>query len=141
LQELGPDVPRLTPVSLEGFTREQVVDVMNAVDVTLMTSVFEGSPVAAKESLACMTPVVSVSVGDMPELLAGLPGCSIAPRDPVALAMAVLSAFECRGDIELRRRAEQFSCARMAEETLALYRRVVTGSIAGEDRRGARTCP
>src|SRR5581483_4619537 len=46
---LRPDVPDLTAVSLEGFARAQVVDVMNAVDVTLMTSVFEGSPVSAKE--------------------------------------------------------------------------------------------
>ena len=130
VHELRRHVPDLTAVSLEGFPREQVVDVLNAVDVTLMTSVFEGSPVAAKESLACTTPVVSVPVGDMPELLAGLPGCSIAPRDPVALADAVLAAFEYGGDIALRHRAEQFSCARIAGQMAALYGDVVRGRAA-----------
>jgi glycosyltransferase involved in cell wall biosynthesis len=121
MRELRRDIPDLTAVSLEGFSRQQVVDVMNAVDVTLMTSIFEGSPVAAKESLACMTPVVSVPVGDMPQLLAGLPGCAIAPRRAGPLADAVLRALEHGGDPELRRRAERFSSARSAERTVALY--------------------
>ena len=115
----------LTPVSLEGFSRRQVADVMNSVDVTLMTSDFEGSPVSIKESLACATPVVSVPVGDVPELLAGLPGCEIAPRDPVALADAVLRALEHGGDPGLRRRVEPLSRANVARRTLALYESVL----------------
>ena len=106
VREVRRRVPNVTPVSLEGFTRDEAVNVMNAVDVTLMTSDFEGSPVSIKESLACMTPVVSVRVGDLPELLAGLPGCAVVPRNPVALADAVLTAFECGRDPTLRRRAE-----------------------------------
>jgi glycosyltransferase involved in cell wall biosynthesis len=119
-------VPKVTPVSLEGFSREQVVDVMNAVDVTLMTSEFEGSPVSIKESLACMTPVVSVPVGDLPELLKGLPGCAVAPRNPLALTDAVVAAFECGRDSALRRRAEQVSRKRSAERTVALYKGVLS---------------
>jgi glycosyltransferase involved in cell wall biosynthesis len=115
----------LKAVSLEGFSRREVADVMNAVDVTLMTSDFEGSPVSIKESLACMTPVVSVPVGDVPELLAGLPGCAITSRDPVALADAVVRAFERGGDPALRRRAERLSRSRIAERTVALYESVL----------------
>jgi glycosyltransferase involved in cell wall biosynthesis len=125
--ELRREFSDINTVSLEGFGRKEVVDVMNAVDVTLMTSVFEGSPVSAKESLACMTPVVSVPVGDMPELLAGLPGCAIRPRSPVALAEAVRAAFERGGDTSLRRRAEAFSGERIADRIVALYRNVMTG--------------
>ena len=127
IEELRREFSDINAVSLEGFTREEVVDVMNAVDVTLMTSVFEGSPVSAKESLACMTPVVSVPVGDMPELLAGLPGCTTCPRSPVALAAAVRVAFKREGDVALRRRAEEFSSARTAQRVVALYRKVMTG--------------
>jgi glycosyltransferase involved in cell wall biosynthesis len=130
VEELRPRVPRLTAVALEGYSREQVVDVMNAVDVTLLTSVFEGSPVSAKESLACMTPVVSVPVGDMRELLAGLPGCAVAPRDPVLLANAVLAALESGSDPTLRHRAEQYSNGKLAEEVVALYRGVITRNVA-----------
>lgn len=124
--EVRRRVSDITPVSLEGFSRKEVVDVMNAVDVTLMTSEFEGSPVATKESLACMTPVVSVPVGDLPELLAGLPGCAVRPREPVALADAVLRAFERGDDPLLRQRAERLSRHRVAKRTIALYGSVLT---------------
>jgi hypothetical protein len=121
-RKVAPDV---TPVSLEAFSREEVVDVMNAVDVTLMTSSFEGSPVSIKESLACTTPVVSVPVGDVPELVDGLPGCAIVSRDHVALARSVLEAFERGRDAALRRRVEPLSTRRIAERTLALYEGVL----------------
>ena len=67
-------------VALEGFTRDHVPLVMNAVDVTLVTSLSEGAAIAPRESLACNTPVVSVPVGDMPELLRDLPGCAVCRR-------------------------------------------------------------
>jgi glycosyltransferase involved in cell wall biosynthesis len=125
VHEVRKRVIDLTPVSLEGFSRAQVAAVMNAVDVTIMTSEFEGSPVAIKESLACMTPVVSVPVGDVPQLLAGLRGCAVGPRDSVVLADAVLRALELGGDRALRQRVERFSCRRVAERTVTLYETVV----------------
>ena len=103
---------------------------MNAVDVTLMTSDHEGSPVAIKESLACMTPVVSVPVGDVPELIAGLPGCAIVPREPTALARAVLASLQSARRVELRDRAAEFSRMRVAESVSALYTEVVQGNCA-----------
>ena len=90
LREARRHAPGLEGVSLDGFSRREVALAMNASDVMLMTSDREGSPLTVKESLACMTPVVSVAVGDVPELVAGLPGCAIAPREPTALAQAVL---------------------------------------------------
>jgi glycosyltransferase involved in cell wall biosynthesis len=122
--------PDLKGVSLEGFSRQEAALVMNAIDVTLMTSDREGSPVAIKESLACMTPVVSVRVGDVPDLIAGLPGCAIASRDPAALAEAVLASLDTGRRAELRQRAERFSRPRVAERVSALYNGVAGGNGA-----------
>jgi glycosyltransferase involved in cell wall biosynthesis len=130
LREARRTAPDLEGVSLEGFSRREATLVMNAIDVTLMTSDREGSPVAIKESLACMTPVVSVPVGDVPELIAQLPGCAIVPREPAELAKAVLAALEAGRHVELRQRAEQFSRGRVAERISVLYDAVAGGNHA-----------
>jgi glycosyltransferase involved in cell wall biosynthesis len=122
--ELRRDVPELRPVYLEGFSREEVALVMNVVDVMLVTSTSEGSPLAVKEALACSTPVVSVPVGDVPETLVGLPGCVVAPPDPLALAEGVSKAFSAGRPKELRERACDFSGPRIAERVIGVYERV-----------------
>lgn len=132
---VGRSLPDVRGVSLEGYSRRDVANVMNAVDVVLLTSDWEGSPVAVKEALACTTPVVSVPAGDVPEVLAGLPGCAIVPRDPRALADAVLAARTVR-DQALRRRALDFSHDRVAAEVLEVYERVQAQSARV---RSART--
>jgi glycosyltransferase involved in cell wall biosynthesis len=113
-------------VSLEGYSRHDVANVMNAVDVVLLTSDSEGSPVTVKEALASMTPVVSVPVGDLAEVLAGLPGCAVVPRDPHALAAAVVDALTVRDPV-LRDRALEFSHDRVAQQVVEVYERVLEG--------------
>jgi glycosyltransferase involved in cell wall biosynthesis len=114
-------VAGLRPVSLEGFSRQEVALVFNAVDVTVMTSDREGSPLTVRESLACLTPVVSVGVGDVQQVIANLPGCGIFPRTPSALAQGVLGALSAERHPDLRRRAELTSRRRVAERLAALY--------------------
>jgi teichuronic acid biosynthesis glycosyltransferase TuaC len=117
--------PDLRGVYLGGYTREEVALVLNAVDVVLMTSEREGSPVTVRESLACQTPVVSVPVGDVPKVLAGLPGCAVVSREVASLARAVLEAFDAGRPSGLRRRAEAYSRRRIAERVLRVYERVL----------------
>lgn len=68
-------------IELKGYTREQVVSLMNAADVALMTSFTEGSPQFIKEAMACNLPVVSVPVGDVPEIMKDIEGCYICTYD------------------------------------------------------------
>ncbi|NDP22042.1 MAG: glycosyltransferase family 4 protein [Paludibacter sp.] len=68
-------------LELKGYTREQVALLMNAVDVVLMTSFSEGSPQFIKEAMACNCPVVSVPVGDVPEVIQDVDGCYLAGYD------------------------------------------------------------
>jgi glycosyltransferase involved in cell wall biosynthesis len=126
LREVKRHTPGTRGISLEGFTRAQVPLVMNASDVVLMTSDFEGSPLAIKEALACGTPVVSVPVGDVPESVADVEGCVIAPREPAALARGVLHAFDAGRPAALRRRAEDFSSERVAARVVRVYEQAVS---------------
>ena len=122
--EARRSVAGLVGVSLEGFTRAEVADVMNAVDVCVLTSDYEGSPVTVRESLACNTPVVSVPVGDVPALLADLPGCAVAPRDAAPIGRGIVAAIHSNRAPELRARAELGSRPRVAAQLLAIYAQV-----------------
>ncbi|HZQ15456.1 MAG TPA: glycosyltransferase [Gaiellaceae bacterium] len=115
-----------TGVPLEGFTRPEVVDVLNAVDVVLVTSRSEGSPVTVKEALACGTPVVTVDVGDVPHVVRGLPGCSVRPRDPAALALGVAEALEAADREALRARALEYERLALARRVIAVYEAVLS---------------
>jgi len=53
-------------------SRQEVVDVLNKADCLIMTSISEGSPQIIKEAMACNTPVVSTTVGDVAFLLEGV---------------------------------------------------------------------
>jgi hypothetical protein len=108
--------------SLDGLDRSKVALAMNAADATVLTSMWEGAPVVVKESLACLTPVVSVAVGDVPALLPGLPGCSIVPRDPDALADAVEQALEADRDQQLRDAMQAYGREQIARRVLQVYR-------------------
>jgi glycosyltransferase involved in cell wall biosynthesis len=123
--ELGKDGPDVETLALQGYTRDEARLVMSAVDVVLMTSDWEGSPLAVKEALSCGTRVVSVHVGDVPEVISGLPGCAIADRDPIALANALrasLSSAEVPN--ELRSRAMAYDQREVAKRILAEYEAV-----------------
>ena len=126
---------RVEPVYLENLSRAQAAEVIAAVDLTLVTSDWEGSPVAVRESLACETPVVSVPVGDVVDTLAGLPGCEIAAREPAALAAAVTRALASPRSNALRERALVTSRVRTAERVAAVYREVLVSGASRSTRR------
>ena len=57
--------------SCTGSAGGRTLQVLPAFDVTALTSLDEGTPVSLIESLASGTPVVSMAVGGVPEILEG----------------------------------------------------------------------
>ncbi len=82
-------IPDARLLELKGYNRTQVAELMNAVDVCLMTSHTEGSPQFVKEAMACNCPVVSVNVGDVEELLQGVEHCEIVEREADEIAKSL----------------------------------------------------
>ncbi|MFW5803902.1 MAG: glycosyltransferase family 4 protein [bacterium] len=66
---------------------------MNAADVLLLTSKWEGSVNIVKEAMACNLPVVSSDVGDVKENTANLKGYYISNSDPDSLAKNINNAL------------------------------------------------
>ena len=90
-------VPNTKLVELRGYNREQVNLLANAANCLLMTSHREGSPVVIKEAMTCGTPIVSVNVGDVKELLAGVDDCYITTYDANEIATRIQQAIAFKG--------------------------------------------
>jgi glycosyltransferase involved in cell wall biosynthesis len=82
--------------------RADIANVLAALDVAVFTSDREAMPLATIEAMAAGKPVVATAVGGLPELIDdGMEGFLVPPRDPAALAAAVVPLLE---DRELRER-------------------------------------
>jgi len=82
--------------------RRDVVDLLHAMDVFLLTSRFEGLPRAVLQALAAGVPVVATAVDGTPEVIRDRQtGLLVPPEDPEAAADRVL---EMASDPLLRRR-------------------------------------
>lgn len=77
----------LEPLVLTNTARSLIPAYINAADLHLLTSDFEGSPNSVKECLACNIPVVSTPVGNVGDLLEKVEGSYVATSfDPGELA-------------------------------------------------------
>ena len=107
--------------------RKDLPQVFPAFDVTALTSFDEGTPVSLIESLASGTPVVSLAVGGVPEILEGGELGRLvhsASDDEVADAIeSVLVSPPSREDAERARKLvlERFSIGRLAGDIERLY--------------------
>lgn len=70
-------IPEIVSIELSNTPREQIPIYMNACDLHLMTSDFEGSPNSVKECLCCNTPVVCTPVGNVQDMMGDIPGCYV----------------------------------------------------------------
>ena len=117
-------------VLLAGF-RTDVYSVLKAFDLFVMSSTTEGLGTSLLDAMACGTPVVATAVGGIPEVVVdGETGLLVPPRDPDALAHAILRLLEDRalrermGAAGLARVRERFTAEAMVERTLQAYARL-----------------
>ena len=73
-------------IEANNIEREDMSILLNAVDVLLITSFYEGSPQISKEAMACNCPIVSVDVGDISIQIKGVKNSFVVKRDPKLLA-------------------------------------------------------
>lgn len=91
-------------VELRGYTRKEVNLLMNTACCLLMTSDREGSPQVIKEAMACGTPIVSVDVGDVKEIIGNTEGCYIAEHNADDIAGKIRLALAFKGKTNGRQR-------------------------------------
>ena len=114
-----------------------VAPIYGDMDVNVISSHNEGTPVSVIEALAASCPTVATAVGGLPDLLeGGALGCLTPPGDAQALAQAILNTLDNPPDMEQAKQAmvDRYGIDRLVRDMDSLYH----GLLA---KKGYRTTP
>lgn len=129
LNLLNKKYNNIVSVELTNTPREEIPFYMNACDLHLMTSDFEGSPNSVKECLCCNTPVVSTPVGNVPDMMDDIPGCYVTGGFTAKeLAECVDKVLKSKESFEGRKLflAKGYGIEKVAAKLKSLYEDVIT---------------
>lgn len=111
-----------------GRPRADILRLMNACDVLLVTSIQEGSPCVVKEALACNLPIVSLNVGDVPVRLRGVAGCEIcADESPETIGASLSRVLTNPRRTRGRDAVLDLDEGILTQQIIAIYRSVISG--------------
>ena len=123
-------------VTLVGH-RTDIPDVLEAFDIGVCCSDFEGTPLSVLEYMEAGLPVVATRVGGVPDLISpGEQGLLVEPRDPAGLAAAITrllgdpAAAATMGVSGRARRRAEFDIAVTVNEIERLYTALAQGTPA-----------
>jgi len=114
--------------------RSDIPELLNAADVFVLSSDYEGNPLAVLEAMAAGKPVISTAVGGVPELVESGCGLLVPPGDAQALSKATRHLLEnpearkSMGEASARRAVERFDLRVMTEAYEALYRELISNN-------------
>ena len=109
-----------------GF-RKDIPGILAALDVLVISSIWEGLPVALLEGMAASKPVVATAVGGIPAVVTEETAFLVPPSDPIAISDACVKLAV---DLELRlntgragheRMIKKYSIDAMVDSTVSLY--------------------
>jgi glycosyltransferase involved in cell wall biosynthesis len=126
--EAAIDAHRLGDAVILPGLQEDVRPFLSAMDAYVMSSEFEGLPVALLEAMAMEVPVACTAVGGIPEVIRdGVEGWLVDKERPQQLTDRVLELFargRAMGAAARARVAAEFGMSRMQRELEAIYAEV-----------------
>jgi glycosyltransferase involved in cell wall biosynthesis len=134
LEQIAAEAGVLDAVRLLG-ERDDVPDLLEALDVAVLSSDFEGSPLSVMEYMEAGLPVVATRVGGVPDVVEdGVTGTLVEPQDSPALALAVAELLRdpvrarAMGEAGRERRRRLFSIAATTAAVERLYEELAAES-------------
>ncbi len=118
--------PSVALVVATGLPHDAVPRYMNACDVLVLASEYEGSPTVIKEAMACNLPIVSTDVGDVREIIAGTDGCHLCEHSVDDIAAKLALALQRGQRTDGREHIQHLSLDRIAERLIEEYESVLT---------------
>jgi teichuronic acid biosynthesis glycosyltransferase TuaC len=118
---LQQKMPGAELVLATGHPLQMIPLYMNACDVILLVSNAEGSPNVIKEAMACNLPIVSVPVGDVPEVIGGTEGCYLCTQDPGDVAAKLQTALLRGKRTNGREKIKHLEIGAISHRIISLY--------------------
>lgn len=119
------EIPEIEILHVRGKPREQIPTYMNAADVFILASVFEGSPNALKEAMAINLPVITVKAGDSAELIGNTEGCYLVDREPREIATRLVQVLRTGKRTRGREWIAHLSMPTVAARIVQYYREIL----------------
>ncbi|MEM3394007.1 MAG: glycosyltransferase family 4 protein, partial [Candidatus Methanomethylicia archaeon] len=113
-------------IKLIGFIPEEKISLwMNAIDIFLLPSLYEGNPTVMFEALGCGKPFVGSSVGGIPEIIINDKiGLISKPRDSKDLSRKIFFALNKKWDNKfIANYAKQFTWKKICKKIIKIYER------------------
>jgi len=86
--------PEIVLLTVYNVSNELIPYYLNAADVLLLTSKWEGSVNVIKEAMACNCPIVATDVGDIKLVVGQTEGCYVTSFNPIDIAEKLKLAIE-----------------------------------------------
>lgn len=122
-------------VIMTGY-RNDVPEILSAIDISLHTSIWEGTPIAVIEAMMMVKAIVATKVGGIPELIEdGVTGILIPPYDKQAFVDAITTLINDKtlakriGETAHQYAKEKFTLESMIENTTKLYNSFIESKI------------
>jgi glycosyltransferase involved in cell wall biosynthesis len=119
---------KIEVIELKNYTRVEVAQLMNAVDLCVMTSFSEGSPQFIKEAMACNCPVISTEVGDVKYVIQNTNNCYITQYSPIDLSEKIRKVLEKDQRTNGRDLIQRFDNRVIANKVIGVYNDLINGN-------------
>lgn len=109
---------------VSNVSNKEIPYYLNAADLLLLTSKYEGSVNVVKEAMACNCPVVATNVGDVEIVLGDTQGCKITSFDPENIAEKIRMTLESdnRTNGFQRIKALGLDSQKIADKIIGIYK-------------------
>ena len=133
-------LPELEILTVFRSSHSELATLMNAADVFVLASYWEGAPNAVKEAMSVNLPIISAPVGDVPELFEGVSGCYLCEPEPEPLAARIIEVCSKPRDSRGREKVSSFTIELVARRLVNLYRRLLGRAEIDERAFPPRPC-